>query len=223
MDHEQSLSLYREGKKLYDLVDIDFINKRFKNVVFVDWETVYVWLPSGLDSLHIGAGSVIGPHVYFFGETHIGEHTMIQPGTRLTRSTIGSRCNIGGHIIDACIGSDVATGPNTEITRSTIMEHVTAKHFCYLGDTKIGRHTNIGASTITANYDGIQKNKTVIGEHVKTGIHSNLVSTQKNNKGALRIGDGAIIGANAIITQDVPAGAVVVGLNNIIQIREVYE
>ncbi|MDP2676726.1 MAG: hypothetical protein Q8O83_03520 [bacterium] len=213
MDHKEELELYKAGEKISKLFNLDFF-KKFRDVSFIDPESVFIWFPNGLGDIAIGKGSVIGPHVYLFGGISIGENTKIQPGTRITRSVIGSYCNIGGHIIDSVLGDYIETGPHTELTRCTLGEHTTAKHYCYLGDTTTGEHVNIAAGTITANFDGApEKNKTIIGNNVKTGINSNLISTKKNNNGVLYIGDDAVIGANAVILADVPAGATIIGIH----------
>lgn len=220
MRQEERLASYKTGKKVSKLINFEFY-KKFDGVTFIDPESVYIWSPGGINDLWISKDSVIGPNVYFFGKVSIGFATMIQPGTRITRSSIGSYCDIGGNIIDSILHNSITTGPHTELTRCTIDEHTIAKHYCYLGDAIIGKHVNIAAGTITGNFDGTpEKNKVVIGDYAKTGINCNLVSTKKNNKGILYIGEHSTIGAGAVIKKDVPPGATVVGLDRIIKIEE---
>jgi bifunctional UDP-N-acetylglucosamine pyrophosphorylase/glucosamine-1-phosphate N-acetyltransferase len=92
-----------------------------------------------------------------------------------------------------------------EVKESTLHEGVKMGHFSYIGNADIGAHTNIGAGTITANYDGEKKNETVIGQDVFIGSDTMLVAP-------LRIGDGARTGAGAIVTKDVPDDTLVVGM-----------
>jgi bifunctional UDP-N-acetylglucosamine pyrophosphorylase/glucosamine-1-phosphate N-acetyltransferase len=78
-------------------------------------------------------------------------------------------------------------------------------HFSYLGDAQIGAHTNIGAGTITCNYDGVRKSKTIVGEHAFIGSDTMLVAP-------VTLGDGAKTGAGSVVTHDVPAGGLVYGV-----------
>ena len=92
-----------------------------------------------------------------------------------------------------------------EVKESTLEEGVKMGHFSYIGNAKVGANTNIGAGTITANYDGERKNLTEIGEDVFIGSDTMLVAP-------LKVGDGARTGAGAIVTKDVPEDTLVVGM-----------
>jgi bifunctional UDP-N-acetylglucosamine pyrophosphorylase/glucosamine-1-phosphate N-acetyltransferase len=78
-------------------------------------------------------------------------------------------------------------------------------HLSYIGDTTVGVGSNVGAGTITANYDGVNKNKTIVGSHVRTGSHNVFVAP-------VRIGDGAYTGAGTVVRKDVPAGALAINV-----------
>ena len=116
------------------------------------------------------------------------------------------------------IGDEVSVGPFAYLRPGTVLRHgskagtfveiknsdvgagAKVPHLSYIGDAEIGEGTNLGASTITANYDGYRKNRTTIAAHVHTGVHTSLVAP-------VALGDGAYTGAGSVITKDVPAGA----------------
>jgi bifunctional UDP-N-acetylglucosamine pyrophosphorylase / glucosamine-1-phosphate N-acetyltransferase len=151
----------------------------------------------------------------------IGRDTVIGPGTVLEGSTsIGERCEIGPYVVvrDAEVHDGVKVGPFSylrpgttvgdgakvgtfvEIKNSDIGAGSKVPHLSYIGDTDVGEGSNLGASTITANYDGRKKHRTKLGKSVKTGIHTSLVAP-------LNVGDRAYTGAGSTITGDVPDGA----------------
>src|SRR5215213_4905500 len=151
----------------------------------------------------------------------IGRDTVIGPGTVLEGSTsIGERCEVGPYVVirDAAIHDDVKVGPFSYIRPGTVV-HEGAKvgtfveiknsdigagskvpHLSYIGDADVGEGSNLGASTITANYDGKQKHRTKLGKSVNTGIHTSLVAP-------LDVGDRAYTGAGSTISEDIPDGA----------------
>jgi bifunctional UDP-N-acetylglucosamine pyrophosphorylase / glucosamine-1-phosphate N-acetyltransferase len=154
----------------------------------------------------------------------IGRDTVIGPGTVLEGGTsIGERCEVGPYAVvrDAEIHDDVKVGPFTyvrpgtvvhdgaklgtfvEIKNSDIGAGAKVPHLSYIGDADVGEGANLGASTITANYDGRQKNRTKIGKSVKTSVHTSLVAP-------LHVGDRAYTGAGSAITEDVPDGALAI-------------
>jgi bifunctional UDP-N-acetylglucosamine pyrophosphorylase/glucosamine-1-phosphate N-acetyltransferase len=98
----------------------------------------------------------------------------------------------------------VRIGNFVEVKKSTLEEDVAAQHLTYIGDAHVGRKTNVGAGTITCNYDGIRKNPTFIGESVFIGSDTELVAP-------VRVEDDALIGAGSVITNDVPKGALALG------------
>jgi len=154
----------------------------------------------------------------------IGRDTVIGPGTVLEGGTsIGERCEVGPYAVlrDAEIHDDVKIGPFAyirpgtivrdgakvgtfvEIKNSDIGAGSKVPHLSYIGDADIGEGSNLGASTITANYDGRQKYRTKLGKSVKTSVHTSLVAP-------LDIGDRAYTGASSAITEDVPDGALAI-------------
>jgi bifunctional UDP-N-acetylglucosamine pyrophosphorylase/glucosamine-1-phosphate N-acetyltransferase len=172
----------------------------------------------------IGRDTIILSNTHIQGGTVIGERNVIGPNTIVRDTTIGNGCKIQTSVIeDAELEDDVDIGPFArlrkgarlksnvhmgnfgEVKESTLHEGVKMGHFSYIGNADIGAHTNIGAGTITANYDGEKKNETVIGQDVFIGSDTMLVAP-------LRIGDGARTGAGAIVTKDVPDDTLVVGM-----------
>ncbi len=154
----------------------------------------------------------------------IGRDTVIGPGTVLEGSTsIGERCEVGPFVVlrDAEVHSDVKIGPfaylrpgtvvrdgakigtSVEIKNSDIGAGSKVPHLSYIGDADVGEGSNLGASTITANYDGRQKHRTKLGKSVKTSIHTSLIAP-------LHVGDRAYTGAGSAITEDVPDGALAI-------------
>ena len=154
----------------------------------------------------------------------IGNDTVIGPGTVLEGSTtVGERCELGPYVVvrDADIHDDVKVGPFTylrpgtvvrenakvgtfvEIKNSDIGEGAKVPHLSYIGDADVGERSNLGASTITANYDGRKKHRTKLGKSVKTSVHTSLVAP-------LNVGDRAYTGAGSVINEDVPDGALAI-------------
>jgi bifunctional UDP-N-acetylglucosamine pyrophosphorylase/glucosamine-1-phosphate N-acetyltransferase len=166
----------------------------------------------------------IEPNVSLRGRTRVGEGTTIGSGSRIVDTVIGRDCRIWASVLEAStvedeveigpfahvrpgssIGSRVKLGNYAEIKNTRLGEGVQQHHMSYLGDADVGSRTNIGAGTITANYDGRRKHRTKIGERVFLGVDSMLVAP-------LEIGDGAKTGAGAVVTHDVPAGKLAVGV-----------
>jgi bifunctional UDP-N-acetylglucosamine pyrophosphorylase/glucosamine-1-phosphate N-acetyltransferase len=172
----------------------------------------------------IGKDTLIMPNTYIQGSTEIGEGNVIGPNTTIRNSKIGNRCKIVAADMDgATLEDDIDMGPFArlrkgahlkshvhmgnfgEVKDSTLSEGVKMGHFSYIGNATIGANTNIGAGTITANYDGEKKNPTVIGEDVFIGSDTMLVAP-------VTLGDGARTGAGAIVTKNVPEDTLVVGM-----------
>ena len=141
--------------------------------------------------------------------TKIGADTVIYPFTVIESSVkIGKRCSVGpfAHLRDGVeLGDDVTAGNFIEMVRSRIGAKTFVKHFSYLGDSTVGSNVNIGAGTVTANFDGIKKNYTVIGDNVKIGSDTVIVAPA-------RIGKFAVTGAGSIVIKNVPEQATVVGV-----------
>ena len=174
--------------------------------------------------VQIGKDTLIMPNTYIHGDTVIGERNTIGPNTIIRDTTVGNGCQILASVLEgAVLEDDVDMGPFArlrkgahlknhvhmgnfgEVKDSTLHEGVKMGHFSYIGNADIGAHTNIGAGTITANYDGKNKNLTEIGEDVFIGSDTMLVAP-------LKIGDGARTGAGAIVTKNVPENTLVVGM-----------
>ncbi len=155
----------------------------------------------------IGRDSVVGPFVVFGPGVTVGEGVEIPAFCHLAGATIGDRAIIGPFARlrpGAKLGMNVHIGNFVEVKNAALAPGVKANHLAYLGDASIGRETNIGAGTITCNYDGVDKHRTEIGKNVFIGTNASLVAP-------LRIGDGAIVGAGSVITDEVPAGALALG------------
>jgi len=174
--------------------------------------------------IKIGKDTLIMPNTYLHGNTVIGERNVIGPNSIIRDSTIGNGCKVLASVTEgAVLEDDVDIGPFArlrkgahlkshvhmgnfgEVKDSVLHEGVKMGHFSYIGNADIGANTNIGAGTITANYDGEKKNPTTIGEDVFIGSDTMLVAP-------LKIGDGARTGAGAIVTKNVPDDTLVVGM-----------
>lgn len=173
--------------------------------------------------VQIDQDTVIEPNVQLLGRTRIGAGCSIGTGSVINDSVLEDGVTVKPHcIVSACrLGASVVIGPFAhlrdgaelkhgarvgnfvEVKKSTLGEGVKAMHLTYLGDATIGRSSNIGAGTITCNYDGVRKNPTEIGERVFVGSGTELVAP-------VRIGDGAYIAAGSTITADVPADALAI-------------
>ncbi len=172
----------------------------------------------------IGRDTILLPNTYLHGETVIGEGNQIGPNTIIRDSRIGDRCKVLASVLEgAWLENDVDMGPFARLRRgahlgdhvhmgnfgevkdSYLAEGVKMGHFSYIGNATIGAETNIGAGTITCNYDGEKKHPTVIGEDVFIGSDTMLVAP-------LNIGDGARTGAGAVVTRDIPPDTLVVGM-----------
>jgi bifunctional UDP-N-acetylglucosamine pyrophosphorylase/glucosamine-1-phosphate N-acetyltransferase len=154
----------------------------------------------------IGEECEIGPHAYI-KDASIGDGTVVRQASVVTDSIIGKRCQIGpfSHIRnDSRTETGVRIGSYTEVVRTHIGEGTKALHFTYLGDAEVGRGVNVGAGTITCNYDGRRKHKTVIGDDCFIGSDAVIVAPAQ-------IGDRAYVGAGTVVTAPVPAGSLAVG------------
>lgn len=190
-----------------------FINEgHIKNgVFFIDPENAYI----GPD-VKIGAGTTVFPGTIIKGKTVIGENCEIGPNTMIDNCTIGEGTsvnasqavdsNIGRNVKigpfayirpDCLIGDEVKIGDFVEVKNTKVGEKTKIPHLTYVGDSEIGRESNLGCGTITVNYDGNSKHKTIVGDNAFIGCNTNLVAPVK-------VGDGAYIAAGSTITNDVP-------------------
>lgn len=154
----------------------------------------------------IERGTRIGPNCRIYGAT-IGESAQITESVVLD-SSVGAHAVVGpfAHLRDgAHLANDVAIGNFVEVKDSKLERGVKARHLAYLGDAEIGEGSNIGAGSITCNFDGQKKHKTKIGKRVKIGSDTMLVAP-------VEVGDDAMTGAGSVVTRDVPAGDRVAGV-----------
>jgi bifunctional UDP-N-acetylglucosamine pyrophosphorylase / glucosamine-1-phosphate N-acetyltransferase len=188
-------------------------------VTVVDPENTYID-----EDVEVGRDTVIEPGVSLLGLTRIGSNCVLRPHSTIADSEIGDRVTVRPNcVITSCrIGSDVILGPFAhlrdgaviepqarignfvEVKKSRVGSGSKAWHLTYLGDASIGEKVNIGAGTITCNYDGEKKNPTTIESGVFIGSGSMLVAP-------VRIGSGAYVGAGSTITEDVPPESLAVG------------
>lgn len=188
-------------------------------VTFIDPYNTYI-----SSEAQIGRDTIIYPNVSIEGTSEIGDGCIIRSGTRISNSKIGHSVEIRDHcvIVDSEVGNSCQVGPFAHLRPQSKMEdesHVgnfvemkksvlgrksKANHLTYLGDATIGEKTNIGAGTITCNYDGKNKHATTIGNNVKIGSDTMLVAP-------VRIGDNAVTGAGSVVTKDVEPNKLVVG------------
>ena len=174
--------------------------------------------------VQVEADTVIEPFVQLRGRTKIGadclirsysvienctlaDRVLVLPSCILTDSTVESGAKIGpfSHLRPGSeIGEDAHVGAFVETKKTKLGKGAKANHLTYLGDCEIGEKTNIGAGTITCNYDGVNKYRTLIGKGAFIGSDSTLVAP-------VTVGDGAYTGAASCITKDVPADALAVG------------
>ncbi len=187
-------------------------------VTIVDPATTYVDV-----GVKIGMDSTIHPHSYLSGRTIVGKNCVIGPNAIIGNAAIADGAHVLQSVVkDSIVGDGVTIGPFAHLRGNTIIEanaHVgnfvemkntrmgqdaKAGHLAYLGDAEIGERANIGAGTITCNYDGTRKNKTKIGADAFVGSNSSLVAP-------LTIGEGALTGAGAVVLRDVPDGERVAG------------
>ena len=152
-------------------------------------------------STAIGSGSVVGPLSTLI-DSHVGERATVIH-SYLTGCKVSDEAKVGPFTYlrpDAHIGEGAKAGSFVEIKNSQIGPGAKVPHLSYIGDAEVGEGTNLGASTVTANYDGRNKNPTKIGKNVHTGVDTTFVAP-------VEIGDDAYTGAGSVITEDVPPGA----------------
>jgi bifunctional UDP-N-acetylglucosamine pyrophosphorylase/glucosamine-1-phosphate N-acetyltransferase len=154
----------------------------------------------------VGSGTVIGPHSRLV-DTIVGTDAVIAQ-TVARESEIGDRATVGPFAslrAGTHVAADAHVGTFVEVKNSEIGEGAKVPHLAYVGDAEIGPRANIGAGTITANYDGREKHRTVIGADARIGSNTVLVAP-------VEVGDGAYTGAGAVVSRDVPAGALAKGV-----------
>ena len=187
-------------------------------VIMINPEVTYIE-----ETVKIGQDTVIYPNVIIQGNTEIGENSIILGNTRIENSVIGDNVKIESSLIEssiieknATIGpfahlrpkaylkEEVHVGNFVEVKNTTLEKGVKVGHLTYLGDAEIGEDTNVGAGTITCNYDGKNKHKTIIGKNVFIGSNSILVAP-------VELGDDTFTAAGSVITEKVPEGNIAFG------------
>jgi bifunctional UDP-N-acetylglucosamine pyrophosphorylase / glucosamine-1-phosphate N-acetyltransferase len=205
-----------------DLAAVDAVLRRRKRTAVMD-AGVTIELPESVlidPEVTVGADTRIEPCVQLLGKTRIGAGCTIRTGSVLADAVLedsvlvkpysivsashlsrGTQVGPFAHLRDgARLEENAHVGNFVEVKKSVLGEGVKSMHLTYLGDARIGSGTNIGAGTITCNYDGVRKNPTTIGKRVFVGSDTALVAP-------VRVGDGAYIGAGSVITKNVPADA----------------
>ena len=196
------------------------INRRhmLAGVSIVDPATAYI--DAGVA---IGRDTLVEPNTQLTGDTTVGEACRLGPNSTLRDATVGDRCRIEASTVeDATLEQDVEVGPYShlrsgallcagvhvgnyaEVKQARLGRGVKMGHFSYIGDAEVGDETNIGAGTVTCNFDGREKQRTVIGRGAFIGSDTMLVAP-------VTVGDGARTGAGSVVTRDVPPGATAVG------------
>ena len=149
----------------------------------------------------VASGATVGPDTTLVS-CEVGEDAEVRR-SEATLAVIGARATVGPFSYlraGTALGADGKIGAYVETKNAEIGEGSKVPHLSYVGDATVGRGVNLGASTITANYDDVNKHRTVIGDEVHTGSHTVLVAP-------VRLGAGAKTGAGAVVRKDVPAGA----------------
>ena len=165
-------------------------------VTLIDPDTAYLSVDT-----KFGKDVTIGPNVVIGSGVEIGDGVVINPFCHIEKTKIGAGAIIGPFARlrpGSVIGGEAHIGNFVEIKNSEIGKGSKVNHLSYVGDAQVGAKTNIGAGTITCNYDGFRKSKTQIGDGVFIGSNTALVAPVK-------VGDGAMIGAGSVITKEVPA------------------
>jgi bifunctional UDP-N-acetylglucosamine pyrophosphorylase / glucosamine-1-phosphate N-acetyltransferase len=188
-----------------------------KGVGVIDPATTYIDV-----DVAIGGDTVLRPNTYLEAGTRIGAGCEIGPSARIVRSRVGDRSTVSFAVVeDSRIGRDCEVGPFAHLRAGAVLEDAAevgnfvevkksrvgkgskAKHLAYLGDADLGARVNVGAGTVTVNYDGYEKHRTVVGDGARIGSDTMLVAP-------IQVGEGAVTGAGSVITKDVPAGALAV-------------
>ena len=214
---------HRYAFQLKSLADVSFVSARLKeyvlekfadrNVVIYDPATTYIDL-----DVEIGEGAIIHPMVTLSGKTRIGKNAVIFSGTELIDTEVGENVDIrSSYAIETKIGNNTTVGPFAclrkganigaycrvgdfvEVKNSNISDGVKMAHLAYVGDSDVGENTNIGCGSVFANYNGVSKQRCMVGSNVFIGANTNLVAP-------VTVHNGAFIAAGSTITKDIPEG-----------------
>ncbi|HEU4386714.1 MAG TPA: DapH/DapD/GlmU-related protein, partial [Blastocatellia bacterium] len=174
--------------------------------------------------------TIIHPQVIIEGESRIGSDCVVESWTRLRNVEMGNGVTIKNScVIDSCsiedraavgpfarlrmnaaVGEQAVIGNFVEVKKSKIGRGTKAQHLSYIGDATLGDRVNIGAGTVTCNYDGVRKHETVIEDEVKIGSDTMLVAP-------VRVGKGSVTGAGAVVTKDIPPDSLAVGVPAVVK------
>ena len=188
------------------------VTMRDPSTVYLDWDVT------------LATDVTLEPNVILRGSTSIGEGSVIGPGTHIVDSTIGRAARVWASVVESStvedearigpfshlrpgsvVGQGAEVGNYAELKNTHLGPGSKQHHMSYLGDAEIGQNANIGAGTITANFDGTKKHRTTIGDGAFIGVDTMIVAPRE-------IGQGAKTGAGAVVTKDVPAGKLAVGV-----------
>ena len=189
-------------------------------VTFIDPSHAYI-----SPEAQFGRDCIIHPGVTIEGKSVLGEGCVVRSGARITNSHLGDNVVVKDHsiVVDSEIASNCSVGPFAHLRMNAVLEETAtvgnfvevkksrlkrgtkAMHLTYLGDATIGERTNIGAGTVTCNYDGKHKHETVIEDDVKIGSDTMLVAP-------VRVGARSTTGAGSVVTKDVPPDSLVAGV-----------
>jgi len=207
------LAMANEVLRLAKLKDL-----MLSGVTMVDPKTTYVD-----QTVEVGKDTVLCPNCHLQGRTKIGERCIIEPNSTVSDSIVGNDVTIRSNsvITESNIGEGASIGPFShvrplsdvkakasignfvEVKKSVIGKGSKANHLTFIGDSMVGEEVNIGAGTVTCNFDGVEKHQTIIGDRVFVGSNVELVAPVK-------VGKDSTIGAGSTVTKDVPAGALAI-------------
>jgi bifunctional UDP-N-acetylglucosamine pyrophosphorylase/glucosamine-1-phosphate N-acetyltransferase len=175
-------------------------------------------------AVEVGPDTVIQPNTYLWGKTRIGRGCVIGPNTIIRDSIVGDGCTVTASVVEQAVledhvdvgpfghlrkGAHLATGVHMgnfgEVKNSYLGAGTKMGHFSYVGDATLGQEVNIGAGTVTCNYDGKQKHRTTVEDGVFVGSGTMLVAP-------VVVGAGTVIGAGSVVTHDLPPGSVAYGV-----------
>ncbi|MDE2823458.1 MAG: bifunctional UDP-N-acetylglucosamine diphosphorylase/glucosamine-1-phosphate N-acetyltransferase GlmU, partial [Chloroflexota bacterium] len=218
-----------EALGINDRVQLSEAESILRERIRVHWMKSGVTMPDP-SSVYIDAGVSLGqdttvlPNTHISGASNIGERCVIGPNSIIDNARIGSECRVRSSVVEGSeledrvtvgpfahirpgshIAEGVVLGNFAEVNRSTVGRNSKAAHFSYLGDAQVGEDVNIGAGTVTVNYDGESKLPTRIGDDAFIGCDTMLVAP-------VEIGAGARTGAGAVVTKDVPPDELAVGV-----------
>jgi len=218
-DEVRGINTRKELAQVAKVLREEILDKlMLKGITIIDPETTFIDA-----EVIIGRDTIIYPFTILEGKTKIGQDCVIGPSTYLNKVEVGNRVTIQNSVIreskvrdgarvgpfsqirpNSFIGKEVKIGNFAEIKRSRILDKSRVGHFSYIGDTTIGKGVNIGAGTITCNFDGERKHQTKISDYVFVGSDTILVAP-------VSLGEGAYTAAGSTITKDVPPYALGVG------------